>query len=153
MLFAAALVLLVAVLLGLHMGASTGPDPRAITVQRIRIVEDALDRYSVDNGAMLPADGESLPAKARQGLDALFSAPTQGELPPNWNGPYLRDRSVLQDGWGRPLRYVSPGAKVAPDRHRPYELWSWGSDNRPGGHGQAADMRSWEPETLISDTP
>ena len=129
----------------LQLGARQPPDPRAITLERMRTIENALDQYAVDNGGLLPADGEQIAAKNRQGLAALLRRPTQGTQPPNWCGPYLQDETVLLDGWGHAFHYVSPGSGDPPN---PYELWSWGSDNALGGSGLAADMRSWEPATL-----
>ncbi|MBP8951670.1 MAG: type II secretion system protein GspG [Armatimonadetes bacterium] len=141
----AGIVLLSAAFVGLQLGARQPADPRAVTVDHMRAIEDALDRYAVDNGGLLPADGEQIAAKNRQGLAALLERPKQGTLPPNWRGPYLPDETFLLDGWGQPFHYVSPGSGDPPN---PYELWSWGSDNALGGSGLAADMRSWEPATL-----
>ncbi|NSW58548.1 MAG: type II secretion system protein GspG [Armatimonadetes bacterium] len=141
----AGIILLSTAFVAVQLGARQPADPRAVTVEHMRAIEDALDRYAVDNGGLLPADGEQIPAKNRQGLAALLKRPSQGTLPPNWRGPYLADEAFLLDGWGRPFHYVSPGSGDPPN---PYELWSWGSDNALGGSGLAADMRSWEPATL-----
>lgn len=129
----------------LQLGARQPADPRAVTVDHMRAIEDALDRYAVDSGGLLPADGEQIAAKNRQGLAALLKRPNRGTLPPNWRGPYLESEALLLDGWGQPFHYVSPGSGDPP---HPYELWSWGSDNALGGSGLAADMRSWDPATL-----
>ncbi len=42
----------------------------------------------------------------QEGLEALVN-PTQSA--PNWNGPYLKKESALQDPWGNPYLYQIPG--------------------------------------------
>lgn len=89
----------------------------------------ALDQYRLDNHAY---------PSTEQGLAALRTAPTVGEAPRSWRGPYLR-RAVPNDPWGRPYIYVSPG-RVNPES---YDLYSLGRDGREGGEGEDADITSW----------
>lgn len=86
----------------------------------------AVDLFTIDMGR---------PPTAAEGLQALLEAPGSD---PAWRGPYLRKRQALVDPWGRPFRYRAPG-----ERGRPYDAWSLGSDNAPGGEGDAADVVSW----------
>ncbi|EDN66367.1 general secretion pathway protein G [Beggiatoa sp. PS] len=57
---------------------------------------------------------------------------------PNWNGPYLK-KSQLKDPWGNSYQYRYPG------NHHDYELYSYGADAQPGGEGDNADIKNWEP--------
>jgi general secretion pathway protein G len=96
---------------------------------QIEIFALGLDSYRMHN--------DVYPSTA-QGLEALRTMPTQGDLPRNWLGPYLR-RVVPNDPWNRPYLYVSPG-QANPDS---YDLYSLGRDGSPGGVGEDADLTSW----------
>ena len=61
-------------------------------------------------------------------------AAPQGET--RWGGPYLK-RQLPADPWGRPYIYQQPG------EHGELDLSSLGSDGRPGGTGDAADISNW----------
>jgi general secretion pathway protein G len=55
----------------------------------------------------------------------------------NWNPDgYLK--SVPEDPWGAEFQYISPGSEG------PYDLYSYGSDGREGGEGDAADISVWQ---------
>jgi general secretion pathway protein G len=83
----------------------------------------ALEAYRMDTG--------HYPA-ASVGLSALTARP-DGET--KWGGPYLQ-KALPLDPWGAPYRYTIPG------RASDYEVASLGSDRRPGGDGDAADLSS-----------
>ncbi len=51
----------------------------------------------------------------------------------DWTGPYLK--KTPKDGWGRDFHYEVPG----PSSH-PYQLYSLGADDQPGGKGFNADI-------------
>lgn len=70
-----------------------------------------------------------------EGLQALVQAPTGST---GWRGPYLKKKVVPKDPWGNPYRYASPG------QHGPYDISSYGADNRQGGDGENKDILSWE---------
>lgn len=70
-----------------------------------------------------------------QGLKALVENP--GDVS-NWNGPYLKKGQVPKDPWGNDYQYRFPG------EHGSFDLWSLGADNREGGDGENADVRSWD---------
>src|SRR5687768_536681 len=95
--------------------------------QDIQGVITALSLYKLDNF--------NYPATS-QGLDALVSKPSGEPDAPNWKGPYL-DR-VPKDPWNRPYQYLQPG------QHGDVDVYSFGSDGRPGGSGEAADVGNWE---------
>lgn len=70
----------------------------------------------------------------QEGLIALVN-PTPSA--PNWNGPYLKKESALQDPWGNPYIYQIPG------QHGEADVYSLGQDKAPGGTGEAQDVGSW----------
>ena len=79
----------------------------------------ALELYELDNGAF---------PNSAQGLRALLEEPTVPPVPGNWNGPYLRGRS-LKDPWGQEYQYQSPSTKPGYD----YNILSFGPDGVAGG--------------------
>jgi len=60
----------------------------------------ALDLYRMDVGQY---------PSTEQGLSALVSPPTTSPVPAQWNGPYLKKKTVPKDPWGPDYVYVSPG--------------------------------------------
>lgn len=89
----------------------------------------ALDAYRLDNDAY---------PTTVQGLEALWTKPTTGDLPRNWRGPYLR-KDVPLDPWGRPYTYVAPGV----ENPTSYDLYTMGRDGTVGGADEDADITSW----------
>ncbi len=71
---------------------------------------------------------------AQEGLSLLQSPPTTPREAALWRGPYLEDK-LPQDPWGNAYLYAVPGADG-----QPFALYSLGSDGRPGGSGDAADL-------------
>ena len=67
---------------------------------------------------------------ATEGLQALIIPPDDLA---NWRGPYLKNRDLLTDPWGRTIAYT---ANEAGD----YEMTSKGADGKDGGDGAAADI-------------
>jgi len=96
---------------------------------QIEIFALALDSYRLDNDVYPGSD---------QGLAALRTMPTTGEIPRNWRGPYLR-KTVPLDPWGRPYYYMSPGK----ENPASYDMYSLGRDGKVGGEGEDADITSW----------
>ncbi len=74
---------------------------------------------------------------------------SEGDLPTNEeglqklvdDGKIKKGKNVLNDPWGHPYEYRSPGEA---DESNPYEVWSYGADGKPGGEGFDADIKSWE---------
>lgn len=77
----------------------------------------------------------------QEGLSALLQQPTSAD---GWTGPYLRDGKALNDPWGRHIVYNVDGEGMV------FFVQSLGADGKPGGSGQARDLRS--PEALSSST-
>lgn len=105
------------------------PDEARVTKakQDIRVLESALELYRLDNF--------NYPS-TQQGLEALIQPPS-GEPPArNWKaGGYVK--SLPQDPWGNSYQYLSPGVRGDVD------IYSLGSDGRPGGADSAADIGNW----------
>jgi general secretion pathway protein G len=85
----------------------------------------AIEMYYLDTGKYPPQD---------IGLRALVEAPS-GET--RWGGPYVRRQDALSDPWGRMYQYRVPG------QHGPFDVFSLGRDNAPGGQGENRDAQSW----------
>jgi general secretion pathway protein G len=97
---------------------------------QMRILEDALKRYKLDNGVY---------PSTEQGLDSLVRKPATGILPRNWpEGGYLDKTEIPIDPWGNQYIYISPGLH-SPD----YDIKSFGADGLEGGEGYNADIESW----------
>ena len=71
---------------------------------------------------------------SQEGLQALSEAPAGAN---NWNGPYLKKKTVPKDPWGNDYHFVSPG------QHGAFDIYSYGADNREGGEGEDKDAVNW----------
>lgn len=102
-------------------------DARVKTTQsQIKLIENALDMYKLDNFTYPTTE---------QGLEALVQTPTSAPEPRNWRADgYLKGTSVPTDAWGSEFLYFM-------DRGR-YEIVSLGADAQEGGEGEAADISS-----------
>ena len=94
---------------------------------QIDSLEKALDQYRLDVGSYPTTE---------MGLAALNTRPQNLA---KWAGPYLK-KAVPSDPWGVAYLYKAPG-----EQGRDYDLSSLGSDGRPGGTGEAADVTTWNP--------
>ena len=94
--------------------------------QDVQGVMTALNLYKLDNFRY---------PSSEQGMPALVSKPSGQPDAPNWKGPYL-DR-LPKDPWNQPYQYQQPG------QHGDVDVYSYGSDGRPGGDGDAADIGNW----------
>jgi general secretion pathway protein G len=92
----------------------------------IQSLETALTEYRLDNSTY---------PTTQQGLEALVKKPNDPNLT-NWHGPYIQRLSL--DPWGHPYHYVYPGTHGLP-----YDLYSLGPTNRPGGTGKDAEIANW----------
>ena len=92
----------------------------------IQSLETALTEYRLDNSTY---------PTTQQGLKALVKKPNDPSLT-NWHGPYIQRLSL--DPWGHPYHYVYPGTHGLP-----YDLYSLGPTNRPGGTGNDAEIANW----------
>lgn len=126
-------LLVALVILGLLVGL-VGPRVMKYVVgaksdtARIQIEDlaTALDMYSLEVGRYPSQD---------QGLESLIAEPSGAD---GWNGPYLRKQIIPKDPWGIEYHYRYPG------EHGPFDIFSYGADNSPGGDDDNADIGSWE---------
>lgn len=94
----------------------------------IQALSSALKLYKLDNF--------NFPS-TQQGLEALVREPAGDPPAKNWKkGGYVE--RLPDDPWGNAYQYLSPG------QHGEFDLWSWGSDGKPGGEDAAADITNWE---------
>jgi general secretion pathway protein G len=123
---------IIALIAGLIVPSVIGrPDEARVTVTRadLRAISNALELYRLDNQVYPTTE---------QGLAALVNRPSLSPVPPNWHSEgYLAQAPV--DPWGNPYMYRQPG------QHGRYDLMSYGSDGKPGGDGNAADITNWTP--------
>ena len=125
-------LLVVLVILGLLAGL-VGPQilrylgsAKSDTAQlQIAELGAALDLFHLEVGRYPNTD---------EGLAALVEEPTGVS---NWNGPYLKKKTVPKDPWGNDYNYSSPGENSI------YDLFSLGQDNMEGGEGENEDVVSW----------
>lgn len=96
------------------------------TKSQIKLIENALDLYKLDNFTYPTTE---------QGLEALITKPTSAPEPKNYRSDgYLKGNSVPTDSWGNEFLYFL-------DKGR-YEIISLGADGQEGGEGEAADISS-----------
>lgn len=69
-----------------------------------------------------------------EGLLALADRPSGIN---NWQGPYLKKKTIPSDPWGNTYQYRSPG------ENGDYDLFTLGRDNTDGGEGEDTDIVSW----------
>lgn len=92
---------------------------------QIKMLESALNIMRLDVGQVPPPE---------QGLQWLLSAPLDTSLQSLWKGPYI-EGAIPMDPWNNPYQYAIPG----PD-NKPYAVYSFGADGKPGGEGLNADI-------------
>ena len=88
-------------------------------------ISAGLDLYKLDVG--------SYPT-TQQGLEALIKAP---EGVDNWNGPYIKKTTRLNDPWGHPYNYRSPG------QYGEFDLYSYGPKGDEGNTGAKPLVANW----------
>ncbi|MGH7036281.1 MAG: type II secretion system major pseudopilin GspG [Stellaceae bacterium] len=92
---------------------------------QIENLAGALDLFRLDVGRY---------PTQQEGLAALVEHPAGLN---SWNGPYLKQKSIPADPWGRPYIFKIPGD------HGDYDLYSLGADGVPGGTGENQDVTNW----------
>jgi len=102
--------------------ASSKTDTAKLQIEELSA---ALDMYKLEVGRH---------PNTQEGLQALVEAPGGAT---NWNGPYLKKKTVPKDSWGVEYRYASPGQNGA------FDISSLGADGREGGEGEDRDVVSW----------
>jgi len=91
---------------------------------QVESLAGALDYFKMDIGRY---------PTTQEGLAALKSKPATAD---NWNGPYVKNTTSLNDPWGHPYAYVSPG------KHGEFDLYSNGPDGETG-NGADPPVRNW----------
>jgi general secretion pathway protein G len=124
-----AIIATLAAVIGPAVFRNVGDSKLTAARSQVELFAMALGAYRLDND-VYPA--------TEQGLDALRTTPTSGELPRRWRGPYIT-KVIAPDPWGRPWIYLSPGHANAES----FDLYSLGRDGKPGGEGEDADVTSW----------
>lgn len=100
---------------------------RTASKVQMRNIEGALQLFKMDNGFYPSTD---------QGLAALVTKPTVGEVPLRWSkGGYMG--KIPKDPWGNDYVYLSPG------NHGEFDLISYAADHEQGGEGKNADVENW----------
>ncbi|HEY1837707.1 MAG: type II secretion system major pseudopilin GspG [Rhizomicrobium sp.] len=84
-----------------------------------------LDLYKLDVGGY---------PSTQQGLAALLKAPDGVD---NWNGPYIKKTTKLNDPWGHPYNYRSPG------QYGEFDLYSFGPKGDEGNTGAKPLVANW----------
>ncbi len=123
-------ILIVLAIIGL-IAALVGPrlfaqlDKSKVTTARVQVraLETALDTMRLDIGRY---------PSGQEGLNLLVKADPQAVT--GWAGPYLSG-ALPKDPWGHPYVY-EPSA----DGQKAPEVYSYGSDGKAGGTGNAADV-------------
>ncbi len=124
-------LLVVIAILGLLIGLvapaalqQLGSSRQKVAQQTITRLGSFLEVYRLDVGSYPTSE---------QGLAVLINRPSGVR---GWNGPYVRGDQGALDPWGNAFVYRSPSQRPG----REYDLISLGSDGRPGGQGEAADV-------------
>ena len=104
-------------------------------------VFDAVDHLMLLGIDELEYDKEARPQlcypSTEESLTALIeAAPSARSFPP---GGYLKNRDGLNDPWGKPFQYQSPGQH----NEHTFDVWSDGADGAPGGTGLDAEIGNW----------
>ena len=120
----AILGLIIAIAAPRVMGIFEGSKAKAAKIE-IANLASAMELYRLTEGTY-PSN--------EQGIAALVEAPAGG----SWGGPYLTRKSAVNDPWGRPYLYKSPG------EHCVFDVSTPGADGKPGGTGNDQDIGSWE---------
>ena len=95
-----------------------------IAVQSIARTAPILELYKLDVGSFPTTD---------QGLDALVEKPSDAG---NWSGPYIQNKKVPLDPWGKPFVYRNPSTRTDHE----YDLCTYGAHGTPGGTGDDATI-------------
>ena len=71
----------------------------------------------------------------QEGLEALVSAPEGVE---NWNGPYIKKTTKLNDPWGHPYNYRYPGTHGGE-----FDLYSYGAHMDEAKNDEKPPIANW----------
>lgn len=125
MLVVLAIIGLLASLVGPRLFSKVDTSKVQTAQTQVKMLKGALDALRLDIGRF-PTQSE--------GLALLNTMPQADDIRAKWKGPYL-DEALPADPWGNPYQYVLPGVNG-----RPFALYSYGADGKPGGEGIDADV-------------
>jgi general secretion pathway protein G len=117
---------LLASLVGPRVMKHLGESKTKTAMLQIEQLSSAMDVYRLEVGSYPSSD---------QGLMALIDKPGGAD---QWNGPYLRKKTIRKDPWGNDYHYRSPGD------NGPFDIYTLGADNSAGGEGEDRDVLSWQ---------
>ena len=117
---------LLASLVGPRVIKHLGESKSKTAMLQIEELSSAMDVYRLEVGTY---------PSSEQGLLALVEKPSGVS---QWNGPYLRKKTIRKDPWGNDYYYRSPG------ENGDFDLYTLGADNTEGGEGENRDVLSWE---------
>ena len=125
-------MIVVLVIIGLIMGLV---GPRLSEQAEKAKVQTAETQVKMLGGAVqtMRLDIGRLPTR-EEGLELLVQRPADPKAARMWSGPYLEE-GLPQDPWGNSYQY-EPTASGG----KPFSLWSFGGDGKPGGEGNDADV-------------
>lgn len=106
--------------------SSTDTMRQAAARREIAIFVQALDEFYIHTGVH---------PSTEEGLKALVEPPMDATVAANWDGPYLRKRTIPPDPWKRPYVYRQPGRDGTE-----YDIICYGKDGVEGGEGLDADI-------------
>ena len=115
------IISMLAVFVAPRMFRVLGKAKRDLAMPKMKIIESALERFSIDCG------------RYPEELEELIAAPA--DIEEKWSGPYLK-RSELLDPWDNPYIYVEEG-EINPGG---FDLISLGADGQEGGEGNDEDV-------------
>jgi general secretion pathway protein G len=98
---------------------------KTATRVQIKTLRVALGNYEVDNDCY---------PRGQDGLLSLIRRPTDAR---NWHGPYMDEKVIPKDAWGRDFTYECPGR----ENPESYDIVSAGPD---GVEGTEDDITSWQ---------
>ena len=98
---------------------------------KVKAAQLQLDTIAADVESF-SSDVQRYPTQ-QEGLNALLQQPGGVD---GWTGPYVRDRKMLNDPWGRPILYAVDAEK------RTFTITSLGADGKPGGSGVDRDLQA-----------
>ncbi len=127
------IISLLAVLIAPRVVGRLGEAKPVVTKQQIANAVTAIELFKVDIGRYPTSE---------EGVGALSERPS-GVAEGTWKGPYMGRKASPKDGWGRELRYRAPSQSDGA-KDLPYEVFSYGADDQPGGEGENADIFSWD---------
>lgn len=110
---------IMAALIGPRIFSRVGQSKAATATSNAAALSTAVKTYMADYGSLPPS------------IDALATKPgTSGGY-----GPYVDNAEQLKDAWGNKFILLVP-----PKKNADFDIISYGSDGKPGGEGEAADI-------------